>query len=347
MGEYESVVGSVAALRVANLEAAEFVATLKPSAERMRMRVALNELAEVLSAASTLFDLIENSPLNEGVADADFLSWSTKIQNFDKTVRSMNLSSIVEIENKDNLGIWVDHVRALANDVRSSFAYVVDWCLGAIKRKSLSGRQGETLDYLEGNWSPLGLMGSIVSDAKKARDEVVSVLEDARQAAGEAADAVLSVHFSKFAAGEQRRAEWLRGGAIGCLMVLVLAAAIILPQAVKSDSTVASVLARLTFSIPLAVLAAYLGKESSKHRELARWARQLEVRLLTFDAFVAPLSEDQRREQRVAFGDQIFLGERVQNENGAAGPSLMGEAASLLASVSELMKGLPGVEKRQ
>lgn len=184
----------------------------------------------------------------------------------------------------------------------------------------------------------------ILRDVEHTRDKAVEVLRETREAAGEVASGSLSAHFHTYGRNAVIAAEVLRAFATITLAGIVVYVVTTVPSLVSGGASISSIVARLSFTIPLGILVAYLARESSKHREDARWAYKNSIRLRTFDAFVAPLSDSQAAELRVEFGRQVFLSEDSGRQD-SEGSTVVTETASLLASATELVKS--AVEARR
>ena len=186
----------------------------------------------------------------------------------------------------------------------------------------LNNALGEKLGALE-----------LLLDATKARDQTREILQDTRQAAGEVGALSLGIHFQEYATRESRIADRLRAAALLVVAVLTLATAVFLfggaPTTVGMQELV-----RLSIAVPLIALAGYLGREASRHRRIANWARQREVQLKTLDAFVAPMSDEDKQKLRLQLGGRVFgvdLPDLTAKEDS---PSVTLEAADAVRSIA-------------
>lgn len=108
-------------------------------------------------------------------------------------------------------------------------------------------------------------------------------------------------------------------------MVLTVGVVVALAFLVPGERSVAEVLQRGAFALPIFGLAAYLSAESAKHRKAAQWAATLRVQLLTIDLYVAPLGAKEAAEVRQllarrAFGDVPMLASGDATKDEAAMP---------------------------
>jgi hypothetical protein len=179
----------------------------------------------------------------------------------------------------------------------------------------------------------------LVVEVRETREEAKKVLSDTRRAAGVTSETSLARHFGEYAQREQRNADFLRGGCIAVLLAIVGVATVLLVDHESTRLTTDHELARLAITIPLAALAAYLGREATRHRRIARRARELEIQLETVDAFTGPLPDQLRDQLRTELGRQVFTAAYDgTSDDGGGGPSVIGDASDLIEKIAELLK---------
>ncbi|MFT2707236.1 hypothetical protein [Clavibacter zhangzhiyongii] len=138
---------------------------------------------------------------------------------------------------------------------------------------------------------------SQTADKVAARGE--EILEDlstyeeiARKSSGRVGGEGLATYFRTYA-GEQKLAadafRILTLGLIGLAAVLAFS----LPHDPADGWTGA--IARVSVVAAVGGLAAYTGRQSGQHRKLADWARTLQVQLLSLEAFIGPIDDQQSR----------------------------------------------------
>jgi hypothetical protein len=151
-----------------------------------------------------------------------------------------------------------------------------------------------------------------VARAKALASEVMSQLRASQhihmadQTLGAAADAAtqhLGSDYETYADRETRVADKLRWAVAGLIAAVSGCAVSFLIWA--GDVTLQNELVRLSVTIPLAVLAGYLAKESAKHRAAARKARDLAIAMRTVRGYAEPLDDIGRELQR-ALGLRAF-----------------------------------------
>ncbi|WP_125787302.1 hypothetical protein [Amycolatopsis sp. WAC 01375] len=176
------------------------------------------------------------------------------------------------------------------------------------------------------SWTSLLQIEDIRSSVENAGEKVEQVLDASRKAAGQVAENSLSLHFKKVTDRERTIANKFRWIAVG-LLALTGVANFYLTKV--SPGVTAAIFDRLLFSVPALLLAAYFARESSKHRHVSHDAEQVEVRLLTIDAYVASLEQEAQDELRAEFGKQIFSVENTGTKD-ETGLGMLTELNSLL-----------------
>jgi hypothetical protein len=102
---------------------------------------------------------------------------------------------------------------------------------------------------------------------------------------------------------QQRAAEILRGLAV---LACLGSVAIWLGGAAATNLTAESLLAGLFASLLLAGLAAYLARQSGRHRAREEHAAAVQLELAAFGPFIEPLSPERREEERVIMARKLF-----------------------------------------
>jgi len=128
-------------------------------------------------------------------------------------------------------------------------------------------------------------------------------LTASQEAAGAAAAEKLGTYYEEYAKRESKRADRLRW-AVAVLLVLITGMAFVINFRVGGLSLGAELL-RLSVTIPMAALATYLARESTRHRSSAKWAGELSIEMRSLPDYVKSLGES-GIELRRAFGMRVF-----------------------------------------
>ncbi|WP_026423374.1 hypothetical protein [Actinokineospora inagensis] len=113
----------------------------------------------------------------------------------------------------------------------------------------------------------------------------------------------LAKHFREHEEKETRLANRWRLAVVG-LLVIITASAVTITLVFHTDLLTTD-LVRLSATIPAAVLAGYVAKESARHRAAAKWSGELSIALRTLVPYTEPLG-DQGAELRRALGLRVF-----------------------------------------
>lgn len=151
----------------------------------------------------------------------------------------------------------------------------------------------------------------VIIEGKKA--EIDDIL-------GHAAGRAIAGDYEKSAAEERKMADWLRYGTIACmiLIVSVLFSAVI--------STIGGVfewdrfISRVSLVFLLSLPAAYLARESAKHREQQYQHLQTSLDMKAVSPFLASLPEEERHKLKAAIASRIFGGRDVSRIGGDSYP---------------------------
>lgn len=181
-------------------------------------------------------------------------------------------------------------------------------------------------------------IGEAVADGSDGYDPVCAekVEETPAEPRGMTGSAALGKFFSDHAALERNTADRLRMWVIILLALIAALALWILFLSPLDSDALGRAFARLSTTVPLAVLAGYLGRESSRHRTAADRSREIGANLTHLDDYVAELSEEQRRQYRYELGQSAYVADR-HGVDDAISPGFVEEVARRLA---EAIKGL-------
>ncbi|ONI84546.1 hypothetical protein ALI22I_28750 [Saccharothrix sp. ALI-22-I] len=198
----------------------------------------------------------------------------------------------------------VDRLTGLASTLRQDLEKAVDTFVAVVERTA--GDPGHA--KARANALLVAKDASRQLKARKLFEQteralVKRVRADQRKAAGNAALKELGRYYADHGENETKRADLLRVVVAG-LLVLIAGAGIVI-NLLGDAASVAAELLRLSVTIPIAVLAGYLARESSKHRLSAKWAHELAIEMRSLPDYADSLG-DTGEELRRAFGMRVF-----------------------------------------
>ena len=135
--------------------------------------------------------------------------------------------------------------------------------------------------------------------------------------------------FRDHAQEQKRQADIWRGMAVAFAIVAVAAA---VWAAGHSDDSTHGLVARLAISAAAGAIAAYAGRQSSRHRGREEEARQLELDLTAFGPFIESLPEEKQQGAREELLKRIFVG-RVRSH----GDAITEESLGLMSEMVNLV----------
>jgi hypothetical protein len=152
--------------------------------------------------------------------------------------------------------------------------------------------------------------GELTRTQQEAADEVAAHIAEIRRMEQESASLVGAIglegtaeFYRRQGRRQQRAAEILRGLAV---LAVLGAVAIALVGAVVADPTTESLVSGLFASLLLAGLAAYIARQSARHRAREEHTSAIQLELAAFGPFIEPLSAERREEERVVMARKLF-----------------------------------------
>lgn len=107
------------------------------------------------------------------------------------------------------------------------------------------------------------------------------------------------------AENEKKSADWLRGLSLTCMLVIAI---IIITTLYESENfSLEQAILRLMFSIFLSVPAAYLARESAKHRKQQYTYLQTSLDLKAIDPYIASLPETEQHKLKTEIANRLFV----------------------------------------
>lgn len=112
--------------------------------------------------------------------------------------------------------------------------------------------------------------------------------------------------FEKSAADEKSMANLLRYIALGCMTLIVAVVAYSFWETTKSDFSWQNSAFRITLALMLSIPAAYLARESAKHREQQYSHQQTSLDLKAIAPYIASLPEDEQHKIKIQIAEKLF-----------------------------------------
>jgi hypothetical protein len=180
--------------------------------------------------------------------------------------------------------------------------------------------------------------------ANQALNRTEASASKASEAAGATSESAMAAHYQSLAEDESSAARKFRFWTIVSTIFAGVTAAVFLlgpafgweAVAIEKNDWV-HLIQRAIVTAAVFGFAAYLARQAHQHRSMANWAGSLAVQLKTFEAFLAPVSSEEVRDQlRVSFAARAF-GEHpvIKGDPSVAGTSALTEKAiDLLAKQS-------------
>lgn len=173
--------------------------------------------------------------------------------------------------------------------------------------------------------------------------EMSKILENARNASGAVAEMKLAEQFTELEKNERESANEFRAWTIVFLAVGIVGsiAFYVYNQFYSEDADPIKIGYSAVIVGAIFGLSGYFARQAKHHRDLADWGKTISVQLLTFNAFMDSVDDNQvRNSARLAFASRVF-GPGPQSENtDAVAPNsvLLEQLLSLLSPRSTSSK---------
>lgn len=211
--------------------------------------------------------------------EADF-----NIRNLHSYEQLKKLKSIIEEHERHD-----QRVKKLLNENEHRIA-ALEQKINELEEEAQIEIDNITLAYSEGAYE---------IEQKKAEIDAILGHVSGRAVAGD---------YAKSAAEEKEMADWLRVGSLACMAVIAASLIYSLFETIHSDFNWQQSIFRITLTFLLSVPAAYLARESAKHREQQYQHLQTSLDLKAISPFTASLPDEEQHKIKIAIASKIFAG---------------------------------------
>lgn len=169
---------------------------------------------------------------------------------------------------------------------------------------------------------------TIASEINEKHSQINSIL-------GIASSDVLSGDHGKNAAAEEKTANRLRNLSVGCMLIILGVLGFTVWESTKSTFSWDVALFRVSIAFLLSVPAAYLARESAKHREQQYYYRQTALNLKAISPYIASLPDEEQHKLKIEIASKIFSGREASKFEGDSYPINIQEILIALLSKIE------------
>lgn len=136
--------------------------------------------------------------------------------------------------------------------------------------------------------------------------EIESKKEQVNEILGHVSGRAIAGDYEKSAAEEKVMANWLRYGSLFCMALIVLVVGYSFWETTTADFKWQNSVFRIVLAFMLSVPAAYLARESAKHREQQYSHLQVSLDLKAITPYIASLPESEQHKLKVDIASRLF-----------------------------------------
>jgi hypothetical protein len=141
---------------------------------------------------------------------------------------------------------------------------------------------------------------------KESLIEIDSKKQQIDEVLGHASGRAIAGDFETSSAEEKQMANWLRYASLGCMAVIVAVVGYSFWETTTTDFQWQNSVFRIVLAIMLSVPAAYLARESAKHREQQYSHLQTSLDLKAITPYIASLPTDEQHKIKVEVASRLF-----------------------------------------
>jgi len=275
-GDIEKIASSANAVAIYGQVIGQGIDQFKEADSQMK-----NLGSELLRKSNEYRNLTENSPLEY-----------KSLEPIDSKETDLSLANYQSIKN--NLKkISNDHI---AHDQR------IKKLLSESESKAvkLSGQ----VEKLEGEVK--NEIAKITSLYNEAKDEIDSKKQQIDDVLGHVSGRAIAGDFETSSAEEKKMADWLRYASLGCMAVIVAVVCYSFWETTTAEFQWQNSVFRMVLAVMLSVPAAYLARESAKHREQQYNHLQTSLDLKAINPYIASLPVDEQHKIKIEIASRLF-----------------------------------------
>jgi hypothetical protein len=165
--------------------------------------------------------------------------------------------------------------------------------------------------------SRLKAVDTLYSSAKEDLDRKQKGVDDLL---GTISASIIAGDYDSSATSEKKMADWLRVGSLGCMAIIALAVGFSLYETTTDAFKWENSLFRLVFTILLSVPAAYLARESAKHRQQQYTHLQTSLDLKAITPYLASLPIEEQHRLKSEIANRLFAPKNYSLDSNDAYP---------------------------
>lgn len=236
----------------------------------------------ILGVATNLRNRIETTPLNYQEFENGTSLITQKTNKLDSATTKNELKKIIE-----QLNTHEDKIKKAFNEFEvrlQMFGSNTNDLESSVNQKlnSIEQLHNDTLEQLESK--------------KQQIDEIL----------GHVSGRAIAGDFEKSASSEKRMADWLRYESLGCMFLIVCVVSYSFYETTQENFSWDKSLFRIALAFFLSVPAAYLARESAKHREQEYTHLQTSLDLKAITPYISSLPEEEQHKLKISIANRLF-----------------------------------------
>ncbi|OOV88161.1 hypothetical protein [Oceanospirillum linum] len=281
----------------------DYINALESGADYDRVTKSASHLSVYLSA-------ISNGLKNSSSADDNLREMTSRLSSLSKSLkeciedREVTFSGSDRKEIEDNSKRSLPDTQVLRKNIEILQGQLQDSEDRHEKRQlTLSKRLEDiqsSIDTIEEDvQSRLEAVDALYSGAKEELEKKQKGVDDLL---GTISASVIAGDYDTSATSEKKMADWLRAGSLGCMVIIAVIVGLSLYETTTDAFKWENSLFRLVFTFLLTIPAAYLARESAKHRQqqYAHLQTSLDLKAITPYLASLPIEEQHRLKSEIA-----------------------------------------------
>ncbi|MBF4498973.1 hypothetical protein [Vibrio vulnificus] len=278
--------------------------------------------SEILTLSNKFRNVIENSPLEYQALNFDSdLSKNHEVNSFKSVKTNLKKLSDSHLEHDQRIKKLLGE-----NDVRISEL--------SERVKKIDNAASSEIEKV------IALYNQSLKEVESKKKQIDEIL-------GHVSGRAISGDYETSAAEEKKMANWLRYASLGCMFAIVLVVAYSFWETTTNDFQWQNSIFRIVLAVMLSVPAAYLARESAKHREQQYSHLQTSLDLKAISPYISSLPESDQHKIKVEVAGRLFAAKDFSNVGAEPYPINVHEIVMELIKKVEVNKNSDSNSKRK
>ena len=254
------------------------------------------------------------------INDQDLILIQTVYKDINKLIVAFNATEVGFLNSKEAKSIGYSNIQnKIIAESMNIIGKELDSQFNAHKQQTdkmvqkFQSKINEVEIATDNNFETLRIKANVIEELYETTlAELEEKKEQMDEVLGHTANRVMAQDYDLSAVAEKKAANWLRGGSIACMAIIVSIVFYSFYDSTHSEFAWESSIFRTVLVFILSIPAAYLSRESTKHREQQYNYHHTALDLKAITPYIASLPEADQNRIKISIAERIFASRQTK-----------------------------------